>query len=159
MRSNNEHTRVSPIVKAIAIPLVIAYAGFMLGMTAVDGHPEVALVIVAGYVSLLFTGIKARIKANTSGSEAGPPNIYNRCLAMLMGFIFWLFAKGGWNLHLGQPNSPSSVISTKVGMWGPYSTWRWRPVVESAGLAPGTPGALPTQRACFAYKVLARMTS
>lgn len=88
MRSNNEHTRVSPIVKAIAIPLVIAYAGFMLGMTAVDGHPEVALVIVAGYVSLLFTGIKARIKANTSGSEAGPPNIYNRCLAMLMGFIF-----------------------------------------------------------------------
>lgn len=111
MRSNNEHTRVSPIVKSIAIPLVIAYAGFMLGMTAVDGHPEVALVIVAGYVSLLFTGIRARIKAHTSGSEAGPPNIYNRCLAMLMGFIFLTSAMTAtWAVLAGKPPIDGLVL-------------------------------------------------
>ena len=111
MHFNHGHTRVSPIVKAVATPLVIAYAGFMLGMTAVDGHPEVALVIVAGYVSLLFTGIKARIKAHTSGTEAGLPSIYSRCIAILLGFIFLTSAMTAtWAVLAGKPPIDGFVL-------------------------------------------------
>lgn len=33
-----------------------------------------------------------------------------------------LFAKSGWNRLWDQSSSPESDSSTKVGMWGPYST-------------------------------------
>ena len=36
--------------------------------------------------------------------------------------FFRLFAKCGWNRARGQPSSPESDSSTKVGMCGPYST-------------------------------------
>lgn len=36
--------------------------------------------------------------------------------------FFRLFAKCGWNDLWDQPSSPDSDSSTKVGMWGPYST-------------------------------------
>lgn len=114
MRSNNEHTRVSPIVKAVAIPLVIAYAGVMLGMTAVDGHPEVALVIVAGYMARLFMVIKARIAARALGSGAGLQGIYERGIAMLVGFIFLASAMTAAGAALTGRASIDAIIAVGV---------------------------------------------
>ena len=102
---------MNQLVKAFAVPLVIAYAGFMLGMTAVDGHPEVALVIVAGYVSLLFTGIRTRIVARALGPGSGLSGIYGRCLAMLMGFIFLTSAMTAtWAVLAGKPPIDGLVL-------------------------------------------------
>lgn len=45
---------------------------------------------------------------------------------------FGLFAKRGWKRVICQSSPPDSAISTKVGMWGPYSTCRVVPVVGIA---------------------------
>ncbi len=86
---------VDPIVKAIGIPLGIAYGGGLLGMTAVDGHPAVAALIAAWYVAMLVVGIKARLAAAAFGKGAGALGGYRRSLALLLGFIFLVAAMMG----------------------------------------------------------------
>ena len=114
MHSTHEHARMNPIVKAFAVPLVAAYAGCMLGMTAADGHPEVALVIIAGYVALLVTGIKVRISARALGPGSGLQGIYGRGISMLVGFIFLFSAMTAAGAALTGKLSIDALIAVGV---------------------------------------------
>lgn len=106
---------MNPIVKAFAVPLAVAYAGFMLGMTAVDGNPEVAVLIIAGYVALLFTGIRARIAARAFGPGSGVPGIYGRGIAILVGFIFLTSAMTAAGAVLTRKPSIDALIVLGIG--------------------------------------------